>query len=710
MPLYRGQISQKRSADHRTGVTRETNGVTDDKSLAVAFGLTPPKGSATYSNGKVKMTEIFPQNGDEQVAVDMEDLVQIDELTFIRTYIRQVIDFTALTRYMEEAHHSELASKLADLEKTAQLKNLNNVQLEVLCRYFFGDYDKEAARQLIGDSADEEEAFNDIIGRNVFGRGRSIRFHVNGIDYSGYVKLAHYTIGAKTVEIEYVLDKSDVEGNKGVLGKKYANEKAQLAYFKKVAEPDSLSLKITRVYRHNLNVPRHTAVLANRIVGDLKDKIDDDIAEIIKQIRNVFSQIVPADAGLDEFTDFIPTVVWKRLINDLQLTASEFAWRQKGLEDEDLKKYADGKITPQEYLGGPAKDFFVEKFHNVLKKRFKADEVSQEAYAERAIDLAGDDFIGVPRDELMETAIKLAGIAMNEYSADILANTNVYELYELYKTKNHTHDRRIIDRITDGLRHRVAQIKADAHAELKPQVEAELRKALSATADRQFESWLQSHPHAKSSALNIVYVNKVFEERLSEFYEKMPQVNDKNFKERIDTYIRATEKQRATDYYNSAEVDEAETTPAQFRHAFARYLRDSYEEFFDAKGVSAEKLLDFGIDVNTFIEPKIDDEGYYKYFVGDYAEENGEDMNMFFNDSLEDELTREKQTKLPQKFDSAFEIGVEKIYDEMREDDQLKPHVKDWKELSYQHIPDAVSVILHEMSVADFLVKYGVNI
>ena len=81
-----------------------------------------------------------------------------------------------------------------------------------------------------------------------------------------------------------------------------------------------------------------------------------------------------------------------------------------------------------------------------------------------------------------------------------------------------------------------------------------------------------------------------------------------------------------------------------------------------------------------------------------------------FNDSLEDELTREKQTKLPQKFDSAFEIGVEKIYDEMREDDQLKPHVKDWKELSYQHIPDAVSVILHEMSVADFLVKYGVNI
>lgn len=708
MPIYKGFISEKKSREHVTGQIRETLGVTDDTTLAHAFGL---KGTCgTYSNGKYKMIELLTDKDGGTVGVDMEDLTRIDDLEFIKKYYRYVIDPPALARYMNATHRAELASKTTDISKTMKIENMNNNQLGVICEYFFGQISKEEAKEHLGEYNDDEQAFADIIGRTVFHKGKAENFTVHGIEYQGYWYVSHYEFGEKAIKLTFDAPTNTVDGRKDTNGSGKNNPLVkQFVYFKNFVQKE-MPQKLTLEYVHKLDVPKRTAINANRAVEPLKSKIEDDLAEIYKEIRTLLEGISPEDVGVDELADFLPSTVWAKALDDLGVAKSEFVIRKKEVKEESLREYAEGNLTPQEFIVVNS-EYFLKQFKNILTKRFESNEASQDAYAERSYDETRDDMPTVSRDAYMARAVAVAGKAMDDYANEFAQETDVQKLYEAYRSKNHDHDRRILDAIKETMLREVSSIKADENSDLKPLVRDELRDRITEMAEKEWDEWLIDHEYAKELKLDEKFVDETFGDYLADFYSRVRGVSSRNYQDKIDVYVRSTVAKKPTEYFakNTPEPQDNASMPLE---TFESKLKERFvalfeEFFFFGQGIAPEDLPTFGINVEALAEEKLEIDGveqYYQYFLDDY---DGEDLSAFFDDyiAIDDYVSH-----LTDVFNQKFNEDVELVADKMSEDAKLQTHVGEWRSLAPTDIPNALKVIVNKLSIESFFEIHGIEI
>lgn len=707
MPIYKGFISEKKSREHATGQIRETLGVTDDTTLAHAFGL---KGTCgTYSNGKYKMIELLTDRDSGTVGVDMEDLARIDDLEFIKKYYRYVIDPPALARYMTTTHRAEIASKTTDISKTLKIENMNDNQLGVICDYFFGQISKEEAKNYLEEYTNEEQAFADIIGRNIFHKGKAENFTVHGIEYQGYWYVSHYEFGKNAIKLTFDAPTNTIDGRKDSNGSRKTNPLVmQFVYFKNFVQKE-MPLKLTLEYVHKFNVTKFTAINANRVVEPLKNKIDDDLREIYREIRTLLEGISPEDVGVDELADFLPSTVWARALDDLELAKSEFVMRRTEVKEETLREYADGNMNPQEFMVAN-KEYFLKQFKNILTKRFESNEASQDAYAERAYDETRDDMPTVSRNAYMSRAVAIAGKVMDDYASEFDQETDVQKLYEAYRSKNHDHDRRILDAIEETMLKEVSNIKADENTELKPLVRDELHDRITEMAEAEWDEWLVDHEYAKELRLDEKFVEETFDNYFADFYSRVRGTTSRNYEDKIDVYVRSAVSKKPTEYFakNTPEPQDNATVPLEtFKSVLKERFVALFEEFFFRQGVAPEDLPTFGINTDALAEEKLEADGieqYYQHFLSEY---DGEDLTAFLDDCI---AITDYVPHLTDVFNQKFNEDVELVADQMSEDADLQAHVGEWRNLAPTDIPNALKVIVGKLSVENFLEMHGIEI
>ena len=705
MPIYRGFISEKRSREHAPGQIRETLGVTDDTTLAHAFGL---KGTCgTYSNGKFKMIELLTDKDSGTVGVDMEDLTRIDDLEFIKKYYRYVIDPPALARYMTATHSAEIASKTTDISKTLKIENMNNNQLSVICDYFFNQISKEEAKSYLEEYANEEQAFADIIGRNIFHKGKAENFTVHGIEYQGYWYVSHYEFGKNAIKLTFDAPTNTIDGRKDSNGSGKTNPLVmQFVYFKNFVQKE-MPAKLTLECVHKLGVAKFTAINANRALEPLKNKIDDDLREIYKEIRTLLEGISPEDVGVNELAGFLPSTVWAKVLDDLGLAKSEFAMRRKEVKEETLHEYNEGNMNPQEFMVAN-KEYFLKQFKNILTKRFESNETSQDAYAERAYDETRDDMPTVSRDVYMARAVIVAGKAMDDYAGEFEQETDVQKLYEAYRSKNHDHDRRILDAIEEAMLKEVSSIKADENTELQPLVRDALHARIVETAKTEWDEWLTDHEYAKDLRLVEKFIEETFEDYLADFYSRVRGVSSRNYKDKIDVYVRSIVSKKPTEYFakNAPESqDDATVSLEKFKSVIKEHYTTLFEDFFSTQGVAQEDLLTFGINVEALAEEfgNYDTEQYYQFFNNYY---DGEDLTDF----LENYITIADYTpRLLDMFKQKFNEGIDLVAGKMSEDVQLQAHVREWRNFAPTDYRNTLKVIVGKLSVEEFLEMHGIE-
>lgn len=705
MPIYRGFISEKKSREHATGQIRETLGVTDDTTLAHAFGL---KGTCgTYSNGKFKMIELLTDKDSGTVGVDMEDLTRIDDLEFIKKYYRYVIDPPALARYMTATHRAEIASKTTDISKTLKIENMNNNQLSVICDYFFNQISKEEAKSYLEEYANEEQAFADIIGRNIFHKGKAENFTVHGIEYQGYWYVSHYEFGKNAIKLTFDAPTNTIDGRKDSNGSGKTNPLVmQFVYFKNFVQKE-MPAKLTLEYVHKLDAAKFTAINANRALEPLKNKIDDDLREIYKEIRTLLEGISPEDVGVNELADFLPSTVWAKALDDLGLAKSEFAMRRKEVKEETLHEYAEGSMNPQEFMIAN-KEYFLKQFKNILTKRFESNEASQDAYAERAYDETRDDMPTVSRDVYMAHAVIVAGKAIDDYAGEFEQETDVQKLYEAYRSKNHDHDRHILDAIEEAMLKEVSSIKADENTELQPLVRDTLHDRIVEMVETEWDKWLTDHEYAKDLRLGEKFIEETFEDYLADFYSRVRGVNSRNYEDKVDVYVRSIVSKKPTEYFtkNTPEPQDNETISLEkFKSALKEHYTALFEDFFSTQGVAPEDLLAFGINVEALAEKEsnYDAEQYYQFFITYY---DNEDLADFLDNYVD---ITDIIPHLADVLNHKFNENIELIADKMSEDVQLQTHVGEWRNFAPADYRNTLKVIVGKLPVEEFLEMHGIQ-
>ena len=393
----------------------------------------------------------------------------------------------------------------------------------------------------------------------------------------------------------------------------------------------------------------------------------------------------------------------------MELAKSEFVMRRTEVKEETLREYADGNMNPQTFMVAN-KEYFLKQFKNILTKRFESNEASQDAYAERAYDETRDDMPTVSRNAYMARAVAIAGKAMDDYANEFDQETDVQKLYEAYRSKNHDHDRRILDAIEEAMLKEVSNIKADENAELKPLVRDALHDRITETAEAEWDEWLVDHEYAKELRLDEKFVEETFDNYFADFYSRVRGTTSRNYEDKIDVYVRSAVSKKPTEYFakNTPEPQDNATVPLEkFKSVLKERFVALFEEFFFGQGVAPEDLLTFGINVEALAEEKLEKDGveqYYQHFLSEY---DGEDLTGFLDDCI---AIIDYVPHLMDVFNQKFNEGVELVADKMSEDAKLRTHVGEWRNLAPTDIPNALKVIVGKLSVEEFLEMHGIEI
>lgn len=508
MTIYVGEISHKPSADHLAGEIRHLEGATDNETLANAFGVSGHAGSFS-SNGKVSLIDLFPNDKNGTIYADPSELTRVDDIDYINQHLNIIVDWAALVRYMFINHHSELQLALTDISTMVTLNSLTNEAQIAVAKYFFNVISRNDARQII-DNQDEDQRFQDEIGRNILGKNSHFNFELHGLIFNVGLKTSHYKLDKRQIGIDFKIEYANVNGSaRQIKGENAKNQRTQFKFFKRQVMDLIGSDKIKTSFKHNYDPNNWTS----EIINELNDKLQNDFESIKKQIKTYLAKLTPTDAGVNEFDDYNVATAINRLWYTLKLPVSEIT--TGNIDMNSVKKWYQKEISTAEFLQ-INHDVFVSKIQNALSSRFDEENVDFDAYINRALDYAKDDLRGFELTKLVSVAQKVAPQVVEDYADSFNSINNLDELMELYHASNRMHDQKIIENLSNKIIASVSQ-EDEIDPEIKNKIETTLSSKLLKLATERYQIFLQE---------NYILLGSVFDQNLVKKYltENLDQV------------------------------------------------------------------------------------------------------------------------------------------------------------------------------------------
>ena len=470
MTIYIGDVSHKPSADHLAGKLRHVEGATDNDLLAQAFGV---KGhaNAISSNGKIPLIDLFPNGEEGIIYADPNELTRIDDIDFIQNHLSIIVNWGAIVKYMNTFHRGELRLALTDINISENLDTLTNKAQNAVTKYFFGEYSQEEAQEIL-DKQNSNERFNDEIGRNVLGKNKQFSFSLHGLIFNFNVKTTHFYLQNRQITVNFKIDYGNLMGSaRQIKGKNAKTQICQFKFFKrKVNELTRNKSLLNLKYTHHFNSQQ----LEIEIIDELNNKIQNDLEQIKKQIKNYFNNIQPEEIGIDNFDDYNMATAVGLLWRELRFPTSEISTSY--IDQQSIFQWYHKEITTNEFLK-INEHVFIIKLKNALIGRFNKNNIDFDAYINRALEYAQDDLRGVELTKLVTVAHQVAEKAVEEYLSSLLQTNDLNELIEIYHTSNRNHDQQIIERISNKIITQIGQSTGEGDPKLKIKIENYVTKA-----------------------------------------------------------------------------------------------------------------------------------------------------------------------------------------------------------------------------------------
>lgn len=511
MTIYAGRISHKPSADHLAGELRQVNGATDNALLAQAFGVSGTVGSVS-NNGKISLIDLFPNGNNSILYADPTELDRIDDIAFIQQHLSIVVNWRAMVRYMNVYHPGELRLALSDISISENIDDLTNDAQVAVAKYFFGQASREEVKRLLNEQ-DEETRFKDEIGRNVLGKIKAFDFSLHGLEFKFEVKTTCFNLQQRQVSINFKINQANLIGSaRQIKGQGAKKQVKQFKLFKH--QLSNLNDIITLSYTHHYD----NQAMVTEIVDELNDKVQNDLEQIKRQIRNYLNSLQPSDAGIDEFDDYNVATAVNRLWNELRFSLNEITTGNVNMET--VRQWYQKEITTVEFLQLNRQTFVV-KLQNALTKRYNSSNINYDAYINRALEYVMDDVRGVDLTTLVQVGHQVADEVIKEYANSFSEINDLDELMSVYHAPNRIHDQQIIEQISNGIIKKIGQSAGENNPELKATVETFIVQKLPVKVLERYQIFLQN---------NYILLGSDMDQNLVEKYllESMDQIIDKS--------------------------------------------------------------------------------------------------------------------------------------------------------------------------------------
>ena len=527
MTVYAGRISHKPSADHLAGELRQVIGATDNSLLAQAFGISGTAGSVS-NNGKISLIDLFPNGNSNIIYADPTELDRIDDIAFIQQHLSIVVNWQAMVRYMDAYHPGELRLALTDISISENIDNLTNAAQVIVAKYFFGQVSREEVKRVL-NVQDENTRFKDTIGRNVLGKYKDFDFSLHGLEFKFEVKTTHFNLQQRQVSINFKINQANIAGSaRQIKGQNAKKQAKQFKFFKR--QLSNLNNNVTLSYAHRYD----NQAMVTEIVDDLNDKVQDDLEQIKRQIKNYLSSLQPEDAGIDEFDNYNAATAVNRLWHELRFSLSEIT--TGNINMENVRQWYQKEITMVEFLQ-LNQQALVAKLQNALAKRYSSSNINYDAYINRALEYVMDDVRGVDLTTLVQIGHQVADKVIEEYANSFTEINDLDELMNIYHAPNRIHDQQIIEKISNGIIERVGQTAGENNPELKASVETFITQKLPVKVLERYQIFLQSNYILLGSDMDQNLVEKYLSERMDQIIDKCitkTQQMDKNI---INDYL-----------------------------------------------------------------------------------------------------------------------------------------------------------------------------
>lgn len=527
MTVYAGRISHKPSADHLAGELRQIIGATDNSLLAQAFGISGTAGTVS-NNGKISLIDLFPNGNSNIIYADPTELDRIDDIAFIQQHLSIVVNWQAMVRYMDAYHPGELRLALTDISISENIDNLTNAAQVTVAKYFFGQASREEVKRVL-NVQDENTRFKDAIGRNVLGKSKDFDFSLHGLEFKFEVKTTHFNLQQRQVSIDFKINQANIAGSaRQIKGQNAKKQAKQFKFFKR--QLSNLNNNVTLSYTHRYD----NQTMVTEIVDDLNDKVQDDLEQIKRQIKNYLSSLQPEDAGIDEFDDYNVATAVNRLWHELRFSLSEIT--TGNINMENVRQWYQKEITTAEFLQ-LNQQAIIAKLQSVLAKRYSSSNINYDAYINRALEYVMDDVRGVDLTALVQIGHQVAGKIIEEYANSFAEINDLDELINIYHAPNRIHDQQIIEKISNGIIERVGQTAGKNNPELKASVETFITQKLPVKVLERYQIFLQSNYILLGSDMDQNLVEKYLSEKMDQIIDKCitkTQQMDKNI---INDYL-----------------------------------------------------------------------------------------------------------------------------------------------------------------------------
>lgn len=547
MTIYSGTISYKASKKNGrlTGEIRSVEGATDNKDLAIAFGVEPVGTGFQSYNGKLQLTELTNVNGSEPLYVDYGEMNKIDDIPFIRDHLNSVVDWRALARFMGDTHDIEIRSKLIHLGLNINFKTLSDTQRSVIVRYIF---DRATEKELVKSlQASDPNLIHDVIRRTVMECRHERPFEAFGLigtvavistDDHAKSESERLIINKKTIRIPFEL-RVNVEGSKAGFNSKSQEARQFIAlkrFLTNTLPNESESYGIPLKYIHRFDPSSSMEVL----IQDLKMKVFNDINNSINEYLKVVNNLTPESIGLDMLDNFNPITAWKKLLTEVGISSISFTKIDKYQGIEDLRLYSEHKITAKDFLIKYS-DKFIEVFKKDLGSRFSEGNYSPEAYFERAKENAPELNI-LPND--MPDGLKIVEQVIADYRNMILSTDDIRELLALYHKTNLAHDQAILSDIHIRLTAMISNRRQDENSELSSILKSYFGFKLLDLVTEKFKQFTaKSKKNVQNLNLIGIYMDKRSNMEFADFIAQAPlKISEENYRDIIDNYVGGMDK------------------------------------------------------------------------------------------------------------------------------------------------------------------------
>lgn len=527
MTIYAGRISHKPSADHLAGELQQVNGATDNALLAQAFGVSGTAGSVS-NNGKISLIDLFPNGNSSIIYADPTELDRIDDIMFIQQHLSIVVNWRAMVRYMNVYHPGELRLALTDISINENINDLTNDAQVAVAKYFFGQASREEVKRLLNEQ-DEETRFRDEIGRNVLGKIKAFDFSLHGLEFKFEVKTTRFNLQQRQVSINFKINQANVIGSaRQIKGQGAKKQVKQFKFFKR--QLSNLNDVVTLSYTHHYD----NQAMVTEIVDELNDKVQNDLEQIKRQIKNYLSSLQPSDAGINEFDDYNVATAINRLWGELRFSLSEIT--TGNIDMNSVRQWYQKEISTDEFLA-INQQAFINKLQKVLAKRYNSSNINYDAYINRALEYVMDDVRGVDLTTLVQVGHQVADEVIEEYANSFSEINDLDELMSIYHAPNRIHDQQIIERISNGIIKKIGQSAGENDPELKATVETFIVQKLPIKVLERYQIFLQNNYILLGSDMDQNLVEKYLSENMDQIIDKSITKSQQMDKSIINDYL-----------------------------------------------------------------------------------------------------------------------------------------------------------------------------